>query len=282
MDLNKPMKIAVCFKAVPDFDQVVETDWDNFSLAADWGYVKRVFSCFDESALETALRLRSDWEEMDEKTECMALTAALLPSPLCKILFAAGFDRVVDLSHVLPEGTVAEFRPQHIAVILGNYLGPAACDLILTGSQAGYADTGMVPLLLAEFLGIPALTGVEELSPCAGGIEIKRIAGRSRERLRVRLPLLAVLGNSPVSALRAVTLSARMAASKRDAERPLVPNGNGFKSGGVTDVPDPGETSRFHREMRCKNCRFLPISADLAQSVAEIRAKYLRGWEQWT
>jgi hypothetical protein len=92
----------------------------------------------------------------------MALTAAPLPPPLCKTLFAAGFDRAVDLSPVLP--------------------------------------------------------GAGELAPCAGGIEVRRITGEDRERLRVRLPLLAALGNGPVSALRAVTLSARMAASKRDAE----------------------------------------------------------------
>jgi electron transfer flavoprotein beta subunit len=273
------MKIAVCFKAVPDFDQVVEADWDDFSLAADWGYVKRAFSCFDESALETALRLRPMWEEMDEKTECTAVTAAPLPSPLCKILFAAGFDRVVDISRALPKEAV-EFQPRRIAAILGNQLGPAACDLILTGSQAGYADTGMVPLLLAEFLGIPALTGVEELTPCAGGIEVRRVTGGGRERLRVRLPLLAALGNSPVSALRAVTLSARMSASKREAERPPVPNDSGFKPGGVAGGQNPGEAPRFHRERRRKNCRFLPAGADLAQSVAEIRTEYLRGWEQ--
>jgi electron transfer flavoprotein beta subunit len=273
------MKIAVCFKAVPDFDRVIEADWDDFSLAADWSYVKRIFSCFDESALETALRLRSAWEEMDEKTECTAITAAPLPPPLCKTLFAAGFDRVVDLSRALPREAV-EFQPRHIAAILGNHLYPAACDLILTGSQAGCADTGMVPLLLAEFLGIPPLTGVEELSPCAGGIEVRRSADGGRERLRVRLPLLAVLGNSPVSALRAATLRARMAASKREAERPPVPNGDGFKPGVAAGGQDPGEAPRFHRERRRKNCRFLPAGADLAQSVAEIRAEYLREWEQ--
>jgi electron transfer flavoprotein alpha/beta subunit len=75
------MKIAVCFKAVPDFDQVVEADWDGFSLDADWGYVKRVFGCFDESALETTLRLRTAWEDLGEETECTALTAAPLQDP---------------------------------------------------------------------------------------------------------------------------------------------------------------------------------------------------------
>jgi electron transfer flavoprotein beta subunit len=317
------MKIAVCFKAVPDFDQVVDADWDNFSFDAAWTYVKRVFGCFDESALETALRLRSAWEEAGEAAECTAVTAAPLPSPLCKILFAAGFDRVVDLSgFVLGGGSLPpapyppfsvnnrggysappsagegprnaplppaaaevpllnpvspEFRPRHIAAILGNYLGPGAYDLILTGREAGYADTGTVPLFLAEFLGLPALTGVEELMPRAGGLEVKRTSGAGRELLMVRLPLLAALGNSPVSALRAVTLSARMAASRREAEKPSFPGGAASGPGAGTD---PGAASRFSREERRKICRFLPAGTELARTVAGIRAEYLPKYER--
>ncbi|MDR3146591.1 MAG: hypothetical protein LBU21_09960 [Treponema sp.] len=318
------MKIAVCFKAVPDFDQVVDADWDAFSLAADWTYVRRIFGCFDESALETALRLRSAWEAAGETTECTAVTAAPLPSPLCKTLFAAGFDRVADLSALVlgggslplaPAGGVpppssatpsagggpprnappspagpgasspavqsSEFRPRHIAAILANFLG--AYDLILAGQETGCADTGAVPLFLAEFLKIPALTGVEELRPCAGGLEVNRIGDTSRERLRVRLPLLAILGNSPVSALRAVTLSARMAASKREAEKPPLPGGPAFEepaSGSGGGNPDSGGAPRFSREKRRKTCRFLPAGDELARSVAGIQAEYLRCWSQ--
>ncbi|MDR2404019.1 MAG: hypothetical protein LBD78_08325 [Spirochaetaceae bacterium] len=320
------MKIAVCFKAVPDFDQVVDADWDNFSLSAGLGYVKRIFGCFDESALETALRLRSAWEDSGETTECTAITAAPLPLSLCKTLFAAGFERVLDLSDVAleqcrqdkggslplasdgdlrppssaapsageappnaplpPAGSdvsllnlgASEFRPRHIAAILGSCLGPAAYDLILTGRQAGWADTGTVPLFLAEFLGIPALTGVEELSPCAGGIEVKRMTDSGRERLRVRLPLLAVLGNGPVAALRAVTLRARMAASGREAEKPQPPVAGGIGPGGGNW--DPGGVPLFSREKRRKICRFLPAGAELAQSVAWVRTEYLDGWRQ--
>jgi electron transfer flavoprotein alpha/beta subunit len=169
----------------------------------------------------------------------------------------------------------AEFRPRCIATVLGGWLGPASCDLVLTGAQAGYADTGTVPLFLAESLGIPALTGVEEIVPCAGGIEVSRITDEGRERLRVRLPLLAAIGNSPVSALRAVTLSARMAASGRDAERPSLPDGSAFDAS-----EDPAEAHRFHREERRKTCRFLPTGSGLAQSIAELRAEHLRGWER--
>ncbi|MDR2247407.1 MAG: hypothetical protein LBE17_12195 [Treponema sp.] len=266
------MKITVCFKVIPEFEGVIDADWDDFSLSTDLGYVTRVLGCFDESALETALRLRTAWEAAGEKTECTALTAGPLPSSFCKTLFAVGFDRVREIS-----GTgVLEFQPRRTAALLGNCLKTAGFDLILTGRQAGYADTGMVPLLLAEALGVPVITEVEEIAPCTGGIELKRVSPAGRERLRVRLPLLAVLGNSPVSALRAATLGARMAASKRSAETlPAFVETPAFIEAGVST-----KAVRFSRETRHRFCRFLPGGADLAQSAAEIQAEYLRGWER--
>jgi electron transfer flavoprotein beta subunit len=271
------MKIAVCFKVVPDFDQVIEADWDNFSPSADPGYLRRVFGCFDESALETALRLRSAWEEGGEKTECTAVTAAALPAPLCKTLFAAGFDRVLDLSGAFSGGPL-EFRPRHTAAVLGDCLGSAAWDIVLAGRQTGYADTGTVPLLLAENLGIPVITEAGEILPCEGGVEISRMADTGRERIRARLPLLAVLGNGPVTALRAATLRALMAASGRNAERPSLSGAADFPAAG--EGPDSAGALRFHRERRRKSCRFVSGGADLARSLGEIGAEYLRGRER--
>jgi electron transfer flavoprotein beta subunit len=276
--LSELIKIVVCFKAVPEFDQVVEADWDSFSPSADWGYVKRTFGCFDEGALETALRLRSAWEEGREETECTAVTAAALPSPLCKTLFAAGFGRVLDISGAFSGGT-AEFRPRHTAALLGDCLGSAGYDLVLAGRQAGYADTGAVPLLLAENLGIPVITEAGEIVPCDGGVEISRTGDTGMERIRARLPLLAVLGNGPVTALRAATLRALMAASGRAAERPPLSGAADMPAAGG-EGPDSAGALRFHREQRHKDCRFVPGGADLARSVAEIRAEYLRGWER--
>ncbi|MDR2071495.1 MAG: hypothetical protein LBP81_08805 [Treponema sp.] len=279
------MKIAVCFKVVPDFDQVVEADWNDFSLSTGLGYVKRIFGCFDESALETALRLRSAWEEQGEKTECTAITAAPLPSPLCKTLFAAGFDRVVDLSGVVsaqcqPPLEFPEFQGRRIAAVLGSRLGSAGYDLILAGREAGWADTGAVPLLLAEILGIPVITGAGEIAPCAGGVEVIRTNNAGRERLRARLPLLVTLGNGPAAALRAVTLGERMAASRREAEKPAAA-GSGGKAPGITgEAAGSFQTLRFHREEGRKTCRFLPGGAALAQSAAKVRSEYLGDVEQ--
>ncbi|MDR0784490.1 MAG: hypothetical protein LBE74_01215 [Treponema sp.] len=263
------MKIVVCFKVVPEFDQVVEEDWNNFSLAVDLSYVNRVFGCFDESALETALRLRSAWEAGGEKTECTALTASPLPPSLCKILFAAGFDRVLDLwsgFHTDAEAVTSfEFHPRRTAAVLANYLNSAGYDIILAGRQAGYADTGTVPLSLAEALGIPVVTGVEEMTLCdVGEIEIKRISDTVRERLRVRPPIMAVLGNSPVSALRAVTLSARMAASKRSAETPALSMAR----------KTVAEALRFSRDESHKTCRFLSAREDITEIVSKLREEY--------
>jgi electron transfer flavoprotein beta subunit len=273
------MKIVVCFKVVPEFEQVVEDDWDDFSPAVDLSYVKRVFGCFDESALETALRLRSAWEERGEKTECTALTGSPLPPSLCKTLFAVGFDRVLDLyggSHPqTPAAESFEFQPRYTAAVLANYLRSAGYDLILAGRQTGYADTGTVPLALAEALGIPVVTEVEEIAVCAEGagraIEIKRISDTVRERLQVRLPIIAALGNGPVSALRAVTLSARMAAAKRNADTPELP---------VSYKPS-AEASRFSRESRRKTCRFLSTKDDMAGLVSKLREEYLQRLSPW-
>ncbi|MDR1126962.1 MAG: hypothetical protein LBL06_02415 [Treponema sp.] len=264
------MKIVVCFKAVPEFDQVVDEDWNSFHPTADWGYVKRIFGCFDESALETALRLRSAWQEYNEEPECTALTASPLPSPLCKTLFATGFDRVVDLWSGLcgeTPTTSLEFQPRQTAALLADYLSSAGYDLILAGRQAGYADTGTVPLLLAEMLGIPVITGIEEIAPCGGGaVEIKRVSDTARERLKVRLPVIVTLGNSPVSALRAVTLSARMSASKRNAETPT--------------VSLPHETTAalpcFSLERVRKTCRFFSVEDGLPMIISTVQEEYSR------
>jgi hypothetical protein len=88
------------------------------------------------------------------------------------------------------------------------------------------------------------------------------------------LPLLAVLGNSPASALRAVTLSARMSASKWETEKPPLSGGPAPSVG-----TGPGAASRFSREERRKTCRFLPAGDELVRSVAGIQMEYLQCWE---
>jgi electron transfer flavoprotein beta subunit len=248
------MRILVCFKTGPEIEQVVDADWECFSPSAELGYVRKTFCCFDETALETALRLKDSGRG---GIQCAALTLGNLPAPLCKTLFAAGFDDVFAASSSSPE-----FCPEETASALGRFIAGGNWDLILAGRQAGYADTGMVPLLLAELLGLPAITEAETVSLLDGDsglsmLSIERSDGNGRERIAVRLPALVVMGNSPVSVLRAVTLAARLQAANRAPE--LIP----FDIS--RECPEP----RFVRELPRKTCRFLDGGGSLPQSVRE-------------
>ena len=51
------MKILGCFKVVPDYDLVAEEDWKpDEQLHIDTGYVKLLWNCYDEGALEMMLK----------------------------------------------------------------------------------------------------------------------------------------------------------------------------------------------------------------------------------
>ena len=69
------MKIAVCFKIIADYDRLSPKDWvwDDHYLV-DTSFVRRVFNCFDESALETALKLAGQLENSCDNLELTALT----------------------------------------------------------------------------------------------------------------------------------------------------------------------------------------------------------------
>lgn len=57
------MKILCCFKIVPDIEIIPENSWQNISSdILDTTYLKKIWNCFDESALEMILKL-SDMSE---------------------------------------------------------------------------------------------------------------------------------------------------------------------------------------------------------------------------
>jgi electron transfer flavoprotein alpha/beta subunit len=270
------MKILVCFKAGPDFDQVVDADWENFGLSSDLCYVKKDFGCFDQIALETALRLADTLKESGG--ECCALTLGYLPPALCRTLFAVGFDQV--FAPPTESGLCMEFCPAETAAALKKLIATedgrvaGGWDLILMGRQAGYADTGMVPLLLAEQLGLPAISGAELLYPGSSGqdsLVVERNSGNGRERLVIRLPAVVIMGNSHVSALRAATLAAQMKAAGKKAKwfpEQFLRNPAARKT---------GEGPVLIREQARKNCVFLPGGTELAQSAGKLDAE-LRKW----
>lgn len=229
------MKICVCFKIVPDLDQVLESDWRDLSQGLDTSYVKKMINCFDETALEMALRLKET--AADTGAACTAVTVGGGLASLMKGLYAVGYDRVVNipLEH-------REFCPETVAALLADFIKSGDFDLVLFGKQAGMADSGMVPPLSAELLGLPFVGDTVAASLEGGQLVLEHETPEGLEVLKLKGPVAASVGDAEYAYLRVATLREKMAASKRDIEEwPALP---------AEDTVLPA----FSRESSAKEC----------------------------
>lgn len=93
-------------------------------------------------------------------------------------------------------------------------LGPV--DLVLCGRQASDTDAGQVPFLLAEELGLPAVSPVREIRAAEqGAVIVDRIADGCTQRLRASLPALLGVSNE-INKPRPVPLKGVMLAKKAE------------------------------------------------------------------
>ena len=212
------MKIAVCFKIVPDFEDVHSTEWETLG-GLDFTYIKKIYGCFDEAALETGLRIADELKACGKAAETVAITcgapAGSVSEGLLRALFAAGYNDVV----LLP--AAPDFAPAAVAETLADYLKANPADLILTGRMVGPGDSGMVPVYLAEKLGAefyPELVAAH-WNEEDGTVRLTCDEG---EYLRAYAPggkSLCSLGDGEAGYLRLFPLKARMEAKKREFTR---------------------------------------------------------------
>lgn len=184
------MKIGVCFKIVPDYEEVPLADWDAMDQL-DLTYVKKMYGCFDEAALETALRLRDSFLEMEENVSCTAVTVGGGPEVLLQGLFAAGFDQVVTIPR--PEGPAGEnldFLPMETARLLASYWKTQQPDVIFTGRMTGPGDSGLVPAYLAAALGYDLKEDVTEAG-CLSAAMRQQTAERGEAQEPDQSPVIA-------------------------------------------------------------------------------------------
>lgn len=203
------MKILVCFKAVPCWEKVLDEDWGQFGPGLDISYAGTALNCFDEAALELALRLKN---AAGAGCVCAAVTVGQgLAAHHAQALYAAGYDEVVVL-----HAENAEFAPRYVGEVLADYAKSEGFDLVLAGIQAGMADSGTVPFWLAEALRWPVLAGVQVLELTAdGALVATQQGGRGLWRRQVQGPVVLAVGNSP-AVLRAVSLRTRLQAKGKN------------------------------------------------------------------
>ncbi len=203
------MKILVCFKVVPDLDAMRQEDWVAEDLAVDVSFLPREWNSFDESALETALRLAD--ASGGHQLSAVSIGGSLL-NPFFKTLAALKFDEVFRIEL---DGDL-RFSPGRIAALLAAFIRREQFDVVLCGRQSGVGDNAQTPLILTEMLGLPCITQAAEVHPAPENSlrVISRVEGGLLEQ-RIRPPCILTIGDTQSTYLRIPTLKDRMQYGKR-------------------------------------------------------------------
>jgi electron transfer flavoprotein beta subunit len=213
------LRILVSFKVTPDFEALREADWlagaaAGLASGVETRYVRRILDCFDESALELALRASDARAECGVPTSLGALSVGGSEAdPYLKTLLALGYERA---ARVASEAAL-DFAPAVTAALIASYVRTVDhSDLVMLGCRSGPGDSGVVPFLIAETLGWPCLTQVIEVEPLPEDrVRVACMVDDGLLRATLRLPCVLAVGNAVVSHLRTPTLTDRLAQRDR-------------------------------------------------------------------
>lgn len=172
------MKIVVCVKHVPDAtaDRTFTEDG-----TTDRASVDSLLSELDEYAVEQALRLA----ESDADAEISYLTVGPddARDALRKAL-AMGGDAAIHVTDEDIEGSDAFGT----SLVLAKAIERHGFDLVLCGMASTDGTMGVLPALLAERLGVPAVTHLEDLAIEDGTVTGRREGDGATVRIQGDLP----------------------------------------------------------------------------------------------
>lgn len=177
------LNIIVCIKQVPDTTEV-KIDPQTKTLIREG--MKAVINPFDLNALEEALRLR---EKHGGQVTALSMGIPAVEEQLREAV-AMGVDQGILLSDRALAGSDTWATSYALAAAIrkvGDY------DLIICGKQAIDGDTAQVGPGIAEQLGIPQITYIQEIEVDAGKIRAKRMLEEGYELVEADLPVLVTV-----------------------------------------------------------------------------------------
>jgi len=198
------MHAIVLIKQVPDPREYVRIREDG---TLDRERARAVINDCDKNALEAALQLK---EKFGSKITVVSM-GPLKAEDALKEALAMGADEAILISDRRLRGsdTLATSYILYKAIErLGRY------DLIICGMETSDGGTAQVGPELAEFLGIPQATFVDEFKVDGGYVEARRLVEGGYEKLRIKMPVLLTImknANNP----RATTFSGILKAVKK-------------------------------------------------------------------
>jgi electron transfer flavoprotein beta subunit len=262
------MRAVVCLK------QVVDPLTPATELALDrqaWRMkpatpVPPVINGYDEQALEAALRLREQLVQLGQpgQLEIVALSVGeRFTLDVMKRALAVGADQLV----LVQDPSLDTPDSHRVAAVLAaaiRKLGPV--DLVLCGRQASDWDNALVPLLLADRLGLPCLTLARKVSVQGTRLEVDRVLGDGSQLMWSELPALVTV-TSELGALRMPTARARLATAR------IQPKQLTLADLGIGPAEPPAvEVRDLAIPVAARECRFIeaPDGAGAGRRLAEV------------
>ncbi|GAA3510740.1 electron transfer flavoprotein subunit beta/FixA family protein [Actinocatenispora rupis] len=168
------MKIVVLVKQVPDSGAERTLKSDDFTV--DRGSASNVINEMDEYAIEEALRIK---EAQGGEVTILTVGPDGATESIRKAL-SMGPDAAV---HVV-DGAIAGSDAVQTSAVLAAALGTLEWDLVLCGAEATDGRVQVIPHMLAERLGVPALTGARKLTIDGDSRTIERQTDEGYEVVR--------------------------------------------------------------------------------------------------
>lgn len=185
------LRILVCLKQILD-PEVPPRDFrvDSQRKQADASVAGMVTNIFCENALETALQLR---ESTGGEITALTFAAADAEDVVLRKALALKADTAVRIDNPL-ESRVGSPGSAAVVAAAVQKLGPF--DLILLGRESGDWGEGQTAGLLAEHLGLPFVSLVDEIEATEEGLLLGRQTDFGHERLRANAPMVLSITNT--------------------------------------------------------------------------------------
>ena len=204
------MKIAVCVKQIPDPATPYELDPETHFVVRP---NDQVFDDTDRYGIELALQLA-------EATEGSVTLVSMSPAGGLQGIrqaLAMGADKAIIIDDESLRGSGA----LGTAKVLAAAIKGEEADLVIAGTESTDGYVGLVPQMLAELLGLPALTFAKKVEQADGGLRVERQTALGYDVVESPLPALVTVTSGAVEP-RYPTFKGIMQAKSKPIEQPSV------------------------------------------------------------
>jgi electron transfer flavoprotein beta subunit len=200
------MNIVVLVKQVPDTYSERKLDASDGTLDRD--ATDAVLDEINERAVEAALQIK----EANSGSEVTVVTMG--PDRATEAIRKAlsmGADKAIHLSDSALAGSDAVSTAKALAKVIGTVDG---VDLVLAGNEASDGRGGATPAMVADLLGVPALTHAREVTVDGTSLTVRRETDDGVTVLTAELPAVVSVGEK-INEPRYPSFKGIMAAKKK-------------------------------------------------------------------